>query len=451
GSHGPRPMSPWGPSPPSAAGRRKRSKLTPPATAGQQCPPPWLLPPWTKQRQPQQLISPNPQGGLPPAPPPTPPPAPPLPQAGLQPVPEAAAGAMGEHHTLLGLHHQADLHTPSLAPHEQTSQQPSPPTETAQQDRLPGLQVPRAAQLARPHQATPEGRGRSAGNALSQGPQPQRQGLAGQPRSAQRRGTSVGRRPAADLHQALAKGLGKGRGRPCVEYPVCLLCGRCTPYCPHPPTRYSPSLVVYPRLSVREGEVHMGLGFLLKIKRSEANEWGLVCKPDASRTRPGKEGLPSKLDRSKGQAAEEQGSHPPASGAREGCPRAQAAVGREAGPEAEKPRPERPETHPATENEARAGTPNAGPQHGACRAPQEAPQHPEAAASLHQERLGEGARQTCQAPQETGLPACPAQVPGEAVVPFVLSRRLQAPKPRGDLAPQAGLSAHKYKCLGAQP
>ncbi|CAI5771563.1 Hypothetical predicted protein [Podarcis lilfordi] len=103
-----------------------------------------------------------------------------------------------------------------------------------------------------------------------------------------------------DLHQALAKGLGKGRGRPCVEYPVCLLCGRCTPYCPHPPTRYSPSLVVYPRLSVREGEVHMGLGFLLKIKRSEANEWGLVCKPDASRTRPGKEGLPSKLDRSKG-------------------------------------------------------------------------------------------------------------------------------------------------------
>ncbi|XP_061482502.1 uncharacterized protein LOC133384575 [Rhineura floridana] len=95
-----------------------------------------------------------------------------------------------------------------------------------------------------------------------------------------------------DLHLCLAKTLEKGRGRLSVEYPVCLLCGRCTPYCPHPRPRHSPSLLVYPRLSVREGEVHMCLGFLLKIKRSEASEWGLLQAVGASKRPLGKEGPP---------------------------------------------------------------------------------------------------------------------------------------------------------------
>lgn len=79
-----------------------------------------------------------------------------------------------------------------------------------------------------------------------------------------------------DLNMHLAKGLEKGRSQPSVEYPICLLCGRCTAYCPHPRPRHSPSLLVYPRLGVKDGEVHMTLGFLLKMKRAEADDWGLA-------------------------------------------------------------------------------------------------------------------------------------------------------------------------------
>ncbi|XP_042300902.1 uncharacterized protein LOC121918922 isoform X2 [Sceloporus undulatus] len=101
-----------------------------------------------------------------------------------------------------------------------------------------------------------------------------------------------------DLHMCLAQGLETGRGRPYVEYPVCLQCGRCTPFCPHPRSRHSPSLLVYPRLSVRKGKVHMSLGFLLKIKRHEADRWGLGSGVDVSKMRLGREHH-SRRDRSK--------------------------------------------------------------------------------------------------------------------------------------------------------
>ncbi|KAH0622916.1 hypothetical protein JD844_025807 [Phrynosoma platyrhinos] len=101
-----------------------------------------------------------------------------------------------------------------------------------------------------------------------------------------------------DLHMCLAQGLETGHGRPYVEYPVCLQCGRCTPFCPHPRSRRSPSLLVYPRLSVRKGEIHMSLGFLLKIKRCEADRWGLGPGVDASKMRLGRE-HPSRRERSR--------------------------------------------------------------------------------------------------------------------------------------------------------
>lgn len=100
-----------------------------------------------------------------------------------------------------------------------------------------------------------------------------------------------------DLHMCLAKGLKNGRSQPSVEYPVCLLCGRCTPYCPHPHPQHGPCLLVYPRLSVQDGEVYMNLGFLLKIKRHEASKWGLVQGKDASKLQHSKE-HPSKRERS---------------------------------------------------------------------------------------------------------------------------------------------------------
>ncbi|XP_039201966.1 uncharacterized protein LOC120309134 [Crotalus tigris] len=100
-----------------------------------------------------------------------------------------------------------------------------------------------------------------------------------------------------DLHMCLAKGLENGRSRPSVEYPVCLLCGRCAPYCPHPHPQHGPCLLVYPRLSVQDGEVYMNLGFLLKIKRHEASKWGLVQGKDASKLQHSKE-HPSKRERS---------------------------------------------------------------------------------------------------------------------------------------------------------
>ncbi|XP_077187026.1 uncharacterized protein LOC143834250 [Paroedura picta] len=101
-----------------------------------------------------------------------------------------------------------------------------------------------------------------------------------------------------DLQMHLAKGLETGQSEPSVEYPICLLCGRCTPYCPHPRTRYSPSLLVYPRLDVRDGEAYMTLGFLLKIKRSEADEWGLTQGRDVLQTSRSKE-RPAKKEKGK--------------------------------------------------------------------------------------------------------------------------------------------------------
>uniref|UniRef100_A0A8C5RFJ0 4Fe-4S ferredoxin-type domain-containing protein n=1 Tax=Laticauda laticaudata TaxID=8630 RepID=A0A8C5RFJ0_LATLA len=100
-----------------------------------------------------------------------------------------------------------------------------------------------------------------------------------------------------DLHMCLAKGLENGRSQPSVEYPVCLLCGRCAPYCPHPHPQHSPCLLVYPRLNVQDGEVYMNLGFLLKIKRHEASKWGLVQGKDASKLQHSKD-HPSKQERS---------------------------------------------------------------------------------------------------------------------------------------------------------
>ncbi|XP_034277096.1 uncharacterized protein LOC117667662 [Pantherophis guttatus] len=100
-----------------------------------------------------------------------------------------------------------------------------------------------------------------------------------------------------DLHMCLAKGLENGGSQPSVEYPVCLLCGRCAPYCPHPHPQHGPCLLVYPRLTVQEGEVYMNLGFLLKIKRHEASKWGLVQGKDASKLQHSKE-HPSKQERS---------------------------------------------------------------------------------------------------------------------------------------------------------
>ncbi|XP_066482843.1 uncharacterized protein [Tiliqua scincoides] len=102
-----------------------------------------------------------------------------------------------------------------------------------------------------------------------------------------------------DLHVSLAKGLEKGYRQPSVEYPICLLCGCCTPYCPHPRPQHSPCLLVYPRLCVQDGEVHMTLGFLLKIRRSEADEWGLVQGADTSKAQWGKERRRSKKERSR--------------------------------------------------------------------------------------------------------------------------------------------------------
>ncbi|KAJ6661179.1 hypothetical protein lerEdw1_015316 [Lerista edwardsae] len=101
-----------------------------------------------------------------------------------------------------------------------------------------------------------------------------------------------------DLHMCLAKGLENGFNQPSVEYPICLLCGRCTPYCPHPRPRHSPCLLVYPRLSVEDGEVHMTLGFLLKIKRSEADDWGLVQGMNTLKAERGRERR-SKKERSR--------------------------------------------------------------------------------------------------------------------------------------------------------
>ncbi|XP_013912777.1 PREDICTED: uncharacterized protein LOC106541769 [Thamnophis sirtalis] len=100
-----------------------------------------------------------------------------------------------------------------------------------------------------------------------------------------------------DLYMCLAKGLENGHSQPSVEYPICLLCGRCAPYCPHPHPQHGPCLLVYPRLSVQDGEVYMNLGFLLKIKRHEANRWGLVQGKDASKLQHSK-GHPSKQERS---------------------------------------------------------------------------------------------------------------------------------------------------------
>ncbi|XP_070591018.1 serine/arginine repetitive matrix protein 2-like [Erythrolamprus reginae] len=99
-----------------------------------------------------------------------------------------------------------------------------------------------------------------------------------------------------DLHMCLAKGLENGRSQPSVEYPICLLCGRCTPYCPHPHPQHGPCLLVYPRLNVQDGEVYMNLGFLLKMKRQEANRWGLVQGKEASKLQHSKE-HPSKQER----------------------------------------------------------------------------------------------------------------------------------------------------------
>lgn len=101
-----------------------------------------------------------------------------------------------------------------------------------------------------------------------------------------------------DLQVCLAKGLKKGCSQPGVEYPICLLCGRCTPYCPHPRPQHSPCLLVYPRLGVQDGEVYMTLGFLLKIKRSEADAWGLVQGLEKSKAEWGRE-HPSRKERSK--------------------------------------------------------------------------------------------------------------------------------------------------------
>nr|XP_016848452.1 PREDICTED: uncharacterized protein LOC107982766 [Anolis carolinensis] len=94
---------------------------------------------------------------------------------------------------------------------------------------------------------------------------------------------SVDRKQAMrDLHRRLAQGLEVGDKGPCVEYPVCLQCGCCTSSCPHPRSKRSPSLVVYPRLRVHKGEVHLALGFILKVKRSEGEEWGLGEDVDIS-------------------------------------------------------------------------------------------------------------------------------------------------------------------------
>ncbi|XP_048342246.1 serine/arginine repetitive matrix protein 1-like [Sphaerodactylus townsendi] len=101
-----------------------------------------------------------------------------------------------------------------------------------------------------------------------------------------------------DLKMHLAKGLEMGSSQPSVEYPLCLLCGRCTPYCPHPRMRHSPCLLVYPRLDVQDGNAYMTLGFLLKIKRSEADMWGLTQGTDVLKKPCDKE-RPSKREKSK--------------------------------------------------------------------------------------------------------------------------------------------------------
>ncbi|XP_061457820.1 proteoglycan 4-like [Rhineura floridana] len=79
-----------------------------------------------------------------------------------------------------------------------------------------------------------------------------------------------------DLRLSLVQALEMGHGELRAEYPVCRLCGSCSARCPHPRTQQDPLLHVYPRLTVRDGHVHMGLGFHLKIKRTHAKKWGLV-------------------------------------------------------------------------------------------------------------------------------------------------------------------------------
>ncbi|XP_061458411.1 uncharacterized protein LOC133373121 [Rhineura floridana] len=79
-----------------------------------------------------------------------------------------------------------------------------------------------------------------------------------------------------DLPLSLVQALEMGHGELRAQYPMCRLCGSCSARCPHPRTQQDPLLHVYPRLTVRDGHVHMGLDFHLKIKRTHAKKWGLA-------------------------------------------------------------------------------------------------------------------------------------------------------------------------------
>ncbi|XP_077781444.1 uncharacterized protein LOC144327126 [Podarcis muralis] len=94
-----------------------------------------------------------------------------------------------------------------------------------------------------------------------------------------------------DLRLSLAQGLEMGYGELRAEYPVCRQCGSCSAMCPHPRTQQDPLLHIFPRLTVRNGNVLMGLDFHLKINKTHARKWGL---PETAEEGKAQEQLPER-------------------------------------------------------------------------------------------------------------------------------------------------------------
>uniref|UniRef100_A0A8D0DN34 Uncharacterized protein n=1 Tax=Salvator merianae TaxID=96440 RepID=A0A8D0DN34_SALMN len=151
-------------------------------------------------------------------------------------------------------------------------------------------------------------------------------------------------RAMRDLCLSLAKSPQEGR---CVEYPVCLLCARCNPSCAHPRRRHGPSLLVYPQQSVQDGELHIGLGFLLKMKKAEAAEWGQEQELDATQAQPKGKGRPPPAARPRPRSAPPVPPAAPASRPRSPAPRGGPATAAPT-PRPARAAPPRPRPPPAT-------------------------------------------------------------------------------------------------------
>ncbi|XP_062826366.1 uncharacterized protein LOC134296148 [Anolis carolinensis] len=79
-----------------------------------------------------------------------------------------------------------------------------------------------------------------------------------------------------ELQLSMAQSLEMVDGVLRAEYPVCRLCGSCSPSCPHPRSQQDPLLQIYPRLIKCNGKVHLYLNVHLKMQKNHAQEWGLV-------------------------------------------------------------------------------------------------------------------------------------------------------------------------------